>query len=140
MGIDDLDIVLTYLYNNRRYQYIQEIHDKSLKPTGREIIDTLVVLNKLAKDGNVIIEEHKQITRDAITEEIKSSKPIDSYFISFEGVLFFEQSWWIWKNRPYTWKHIKGIISTIWTIAKIVIIVLNALAILYLMWLTVDKG
>ncbi len=56
------------------------------------------------------------------------------YQITFEGVLFFESAFFISKNKPYTWKRNKGIINSIWTVAKIIMITLNALAIIYLMW------
>jgi len=134
MGIDDLDIVLEYLYCNRRYQYIAEIHAKVNKIKEIPIIDVLVVLNKLAKDENITVEEHETTTKETITSEAKHVSSRDAYFISFEGILFFEQSPFMFQKRPYKWKQIKQTLNVIWTIAKIVITALNALAILYLMW------
>src|SRR5712671_5496409 len=98
MGTQLLDTVLMYLYNNRRYQYIDEVH-KNISPE-IPIIDILVILNKLSKDGNVTIETHTIKTRDSYTREILETDEKDSYFISFEGVLFVEDGLLTWKSKP----------------------------------------
>ena len=139
MGVDSLDAVLLYLYNNKRYCYIKEIHTAMEPILAIEIIYILAILQKLAKDGYITIEE--QTTRNVSplgVSQVVSER--DGYFISFDGILFVENKSFIWQHRPYKWKQIKGIIKTIWEIAKIIIIVLNSVAILWLMYMAIpDK-
>ena len=87
MGIDQLDSLLEYMYINRRYQYFDEIHNKS--NIQHIEINTLVMLNKLAKDENIIVEEIKKTTRNG-NNIIVSTLVQKSYFISFRGILFRE--------------------------------------------------
>jgi len=139
MGVDWLDAVLLYLYNNRKYCYIQEIH-KAMEPIlAIPIIEILVIINKLAKDGYITIEEHIIRSPDPVTQEMKEVSRRDGYFISFEGILFVENKSLIWQHRPYKWKQIKGIIKTIWEIVKIIIVVLNSVAILWLMYMAIPN-
>lgn len=92
MNIHYLDDMLKYLYDNRRYQYIDEIHKNFISLHDVPIIDVLVLLNKLVKDGYVTEEIIKITTTSASVlsgiKEKESTK--SSYFISFEGVLFVE--------------------------------------------------
>jgi hypothetical protein len=99
MGITQLDYLLEYLYNNRRYQFIAEIHENFIKVNPMPIIDVLTLLNKLVADKNVTAEEHTITSKDATTGEIKEVTHPDSYVISFEGILFKENGGYIEKNR-----------------------------------------
>lgn len=137
MGIQHLDLLLHFMYDNRKYMYMEQIHKEFSKIHKMSKIDILVLLNKLVKDGYVTEEVQKLTTekRGILT----STDEINAYFISFEGVLFIEASPFIFQNRPYKWNEIRTTAKTIWTVLKIIMIALNALAIIVLTYLQATK-
>jgi hypothetical protein len=140
MNIHHLDLLLKHLYNNRRYQYINEIHRGFNKIHELPVIDVLVLLNKLVKDGYVTEEQHIITTETpkAITHKEKKTTR-SSYFISFEGVLFFESAL-IWKEQPYKWKQSKETLNSVWLVLKIVFIFFNAIAIIILTYIQATRS
>ena len=124
---DQLDFVLNFLSNKHFSMAIDAIH-KELVRSKFDVSNIHAIINKLEKDGNLDVSYYKND---------KSSNKL--YNISFEGLVFLENAPFIFQHKPYRWKANKGTIKTIWEIAKIIIVVLNALAILYLMYMAIPK-
>lgn len=126
MTIDFLDKALLYIKNKSAF-----IATKSNIPEFTEQENKLLVraFHKLEKDGYVYSKETTPTNTHTIT----------TFYISFDGLLALESSPFIWKNRPYRWNANKQILNTIWTIAKIIAIIINALIILIFTYLTYYK-
>lgn len=108
--ISDLDKALTYLYNHPK----EGIYDQDMYSTIYDNDYTVLltqIIDKLYSDG--FISKHPNETPDAnILGEY--------YFISLEGILFFERfSWIMWKNSPYANEQRSQIANKIWIIIKI---------------------
>src|SRR5882724_1776645 len=86
--ITRLDTFLNYFYDNTHYQKIDEIH-KNVLPE-EPILHTLIILNKMVKDGNITDEGQKTTSRNAVTNQITDEYEQSAYFISYEGILFKE--------------------------------------------------
>ena len=125
--IDFLDRALLYIKQNSSFSKTKVDVPEFSKDENKLLPRAFY---KLEKDGYV----YKEVN---VTDNDKHQTV--RFYISFDGLLALENSPFHWKNRPYRWNKIKGIINTTWKIVKIMIIVLNAIAILYLMYLSVPK-
>lgn len=121
--IDFLDKALLYIKNQATF-----VQTKSDVPEFTPAENKLLVraFYKLEKDGYVY--------SDTKIDD-KGNKSV-RFYISFDGLLALENSPFIWKNRPYRWNANKQRLNTIWTVVKIVAIIINALIILIFTYLT----
>jgi hypothetical protein len=62
------------------------------------------------------------------------------YEMLVEGMIFIQSPPWPYLHRPFTYERFKERLSIAWNVVKVVALVLNALAILYIGWLQVKKG
>lgn len=123
MTIDFLDKALLYIKTQASF-----MPSKSGVPEFTPDENKLLVraFYKLEKDGYVYT--------DTRTDD-KGNKRV-TFYISFDGLLALENSPLIWKNKPYRWNKSKQVLNTIWTAAKIIAIIINALIILIFTYLT----
>jgi hypothetical protein len=126
MTINFLDRALLYIKTQASFTPTKSEVPEFTQQENRLLVRALY---KLEKDGYVY-------TNTRVDE--KGNKSV-TFFISFDGLLALERSPIFWKNRPYRWGKNKELLTTIWRVAKIILIVLNSLAILYLMWLAIPK-
>ncbi len=138
MTVSHLEQVVKYMYENRRYQKIEEIHKKVLQDS--PILDLLIVLNKLAKDGYLTVEKQKQYNVDQSTGVKKNKITRKSYFISFEGILFYENVQPRFLHRPYRNEKAIKRIQAAYITAKIIMTILNAAVIIWLTYLSIKKS
>ncbi len=126
MTIDFLDKALLHIKNQASF-----IPTKSDAPefTAQENKLLVRAFYKLEKDGYVYT--------DAKVDD-KGNKRV-TFYISFDGLLALENSPFIWRNRPYRWNANKQILNTIWTVAKFIAIIINALIIIIFTYLTYWK-
>jgi len=128
-SIQKLDLILSSLKDYS--QSINEIQD-SLGFQRDTYNKVRTILHKLVRDGYA--EETKEEMRYDGPEEFKPPGGIwnYSYKITFEGLVALEEPLFIWKNKVYRWNANKGKLKTIWKVAKIIMVILNALIIIYL--------
>ncbi|MBK8089472.1 MAG: hypothetical protein IPK31_16930 [Chitinophagaceae bacterium] len=141
MKIDDLDNMLNYLKEKHDYtKFIQIVKDKPE-------LDCDAIIIKLEKDGYInsgkSIDKKITGTFDVFTKEVLSSKEKivsedNIYRLSFEGFTFLESPYFILKKRPYRYKQTTETIKAIYNLAKTIVLVLNAVAILVLMYLAIE--
>lgn len=128
--IDFLDKALLFIREKRVFTPSQKIWEEFSEQENKILVRAMY---KLEKDGYVYTQPARFTAHGASVNESTT------FFISFDGLLALENTPFISRNKPYKWKRIKGIINTIWEIAKIIMIVLNALAIIYFSYLTSKK-
>ena len=132
VSVSDLDKVLGILYESQHVWAMSNLYKEAFGlPIDLRKIN--IILDKLDRDKFITSDDILYVDTD------EGKKSLRSYCISFEGIIFFESAHFICQNKPYRWKINKGIIKTIWDIAKIIMIFLNAVAILYLMYLLIPK-
>jgi hypothetical protein len=126
MTIDFLDKALMYIKNQASF-----IPTKSDVPEFTEQENRLLVraFYKLEKDGYVYTDTKV---------DDKGNKTV-RFYISFDGLLALENNPFFWKNRPYRWNANKKKLDTIWTVAKIIAIIINAIIIIVFTYLTYYK-
>ena len=126
MTIDFLDKALLYLKEKGPFA-----ESKSNLPEFTEKENDLLTraFYRLEKDGYVYSN----------TRISSSGNKSVTFFISFDGLLALENCPFIWEDRPYKWKSAKEKIAIIWSIVKIVAVVVNALAVLLFTYLTYKK-
>lgn len=139
MNLVHLDLLLNHFYHLKDYSLFSEVHSSFNSVHEISSRDLLILINKLEKDGYIIRKPSTRVTTNLNTKEQNESQAI-LFFISFEGVVFLESAPFIWKHRPYKWKEMKEIANTIWTVLKIIMIALNAVAIIYLTYLQTQKS
>lgn len=132
MTINDLDILLKYLYDRRNGDFltVAEIHsDLKNRFTESQIISLLDYL-----EHRYVTSIKRHPTEGCLDNEV--------YKLSFEGVLYFEKSWSIWKNRPMHFhKRMENIVQ-IYTIIKTIMaaaVTVTIVFISYLQWRSMDK-
>ena len=102
MNVNDLESGLLYFYNNRNdYQYHKHIYQHLNKLNIATSIETLLILEKLKKDGYIIEEEQPSETRDAKTNVLKEESINYGYFITYDGMLFVEAAKDKYNGKPY---------------------------------------
>lgn len=90
MDITDLQTALEYFSLNRiDYVYYNHLKEHFDKKGTYSIIDVLLILRKLTRDGFVISEEQEQTHYH--TKKSPTTELVDGYFITFEGFVFFQQ-------------------------------------------------
>lgn len=134
MRIEHLDAGLLYFASHKKFCSDQELRDYLVGRFPDEEINQHIVAEKLLRDGYLISRDQKMIN------SVGTEYVMPNYCISFEGLIFLEDCpRFKWQNKPYKWKSSKGTIKIIWQVAKIIIAILNALAILYLMYLSIPS-
>ncbi len=123
-NIDYLDTTLLLIKQNSKYS---EENVEIPKEYFKEHYP--IAMRHLEKDGYIRVETNQ---KDQGTLGITA-------YITFAGLLALENNPFIWKNKPYRWNKIKGIITISWTVAKMIMVALNAVIILYLTYLSVKK-
>lgn len=94
MDMTTLDTILLFLYANRRYFDLQEIH----QAIGlQKETDTLAAVEKLVREGYVT-EEEQPIISHSRTMGVRERTAF-AYFISFEGILLKESGGYMQKAR-----------------------------------------
>ncbi|WP_242927345.1 hypothetical protein [Pontibacter vulgaris] len=126
MNIDFLDRVLLYMKEHTSFSASRESVPE-FKDEDDELLAT--ALQKLEKDGYVY----------TTTSVFKSGNTNTTYHISYDGLLALESCPNSWRNRPYRWGVQKEKLNGIWSITKIVAVVVNALIVLIFTYLTYFK-
>lgn len=76
------------------------------------------------------------------TDELKDLGYIEanevSIWITYKGRKFFETTVWPFSEKPFKYQRVKNYASLIWKYVKIKAAVLNALAIIFLAWYSID--
>ena len=117
-------MVLDYLDNdNQDREMFEDISNNLPKKLNSK--EFALVLDKLSDDNYI----QKIVMTSA-------GKPINNwtYNISFQGRLFLDNTLYPWRRHPYSQMRGMQRIKAIWTVAKTIIITLNAFAILWLMY------
>jgi len=137
MKITTLDLLLNYLNENREVVFVDKIKSGFDKIHTTELLDLISMLDKLTKDGYV----SKKPIMKTISKagEIINRERKAYYIISFEGILALEEAPFNFNKKPYKWNQIKNNANTIWTVLKIIMIALNAVAIIILTYLQATK-
>ena len=106
-----------------------KMHSKALGmdatsiPSNQEITETMPYLDKLKEDRYI-------------------TEPSPTHFVlTVKGQVFYygKKPFWL-KGRPYAYENFKRGLSTFWNIFKIIAVVLNALAIIYLTYIQATKN
>jgi len=126
MTIDFLDRALFYMKQRTSF-----ISTKSDVPEFTPEENKLLVraLYKLEKDGYIYTNTNS---------DDKGNKRV-TFFISFDGLLALENSPFFWKNKPYRWQGFRQKLKVVWSITKIVAVIINAIIILVFTYLTYIK-
>ncbi len=122
MTIDKLDNVLKMLYESPR-EYILDGRIQNDKLWNLDYNDRVSILNKLVSEG-FVIEKEREIF----------DEPILTYIISFDGKLFYETA--SIKGRPFHSRDIRNKWKNRYEIFKTIAICVNALAIIFISWLS----
>jgi hypothetical protein len=125
MNIDILDKVLKILYESDS-AYILSYKNPNDKLWDIGYKDRVIILKKLAFEGYALENKTEIFTQSVIT-----------YVISFDGKLFYEFS--AIKDRPFHARNIKNKWNNAYKISKTILIIINAIAIIFISWLTLKS-
>ncbi len=130
-----VDIKIIFDNDNRlRQGIIAHKNQSSFKATKSYVSDFTAQENKLLVRAFYKLEKDGYVYTNTKVDDKGNQRT--TFYISFDGLLALENSPFIWKNKPYRWNANKQILNTIWTIAKIIAIIINALIILIFTYLT----
>jgi hypothetical protein len=121
MGIDHLDKALSLFYNEKELRITDNYLAEEIFGTNADSDKGLALIKKLENDGYVF--KH-------------TSRFGESYSISFEGVLFFENTSRRYRGRPYKEGQNQQIRNQSWTNIKIIATVINAVIIISISYAT----
>jgi len=99
--------------------------------------------NRSDLEANLIVRALSKLEKDGFAYSEKTVKDNNSstrYFISFDGLLALENAPLFWKNQPYEYLNAKEKFHVIWSLIKVLAIILNGLIVLVFTYLTYIKS
>ena|SRR5215831_7085932 len=133
----NLDVTLKFfVVNGKEFDSLDEMHAAIYNYRTTRLITT-------SGSGPVTVAGKMfqvMMIRKLVEEKLISQSGPANYAVTIEGRIFHSSPIWWYKRRPFAYEHFKKNLQTVWNIVKIVALVLNALAILYIGYMAAVKN
>lgn len=131
----ELDTALQFFYPGRAYGtkaiLMQALWDYRVNKSNGHFKHAVIPENQMIFQATIL--------RKLIHEKYLFELNDHNYILLIEGSIFFESPPWIYKFRPYAYEKFKKNIEVAWSVLKVIAIILNALAILYIGWIAASN-